>query len=303
MPPISVNFTALERKFATIWRSRTGSPTSAGAIAGSISALSSRPFVDAVCTKLLTAASSSFDRSIVHGSICSLPASIFEKSRTSPMIVISDCAELCEVSTMLRWCSSRFVRDRTSSMPMTPIIGVRISWLIDARNVDFARLACSASSRASAACACASSRRAMSCPIADAIALKSVASCSSSDAPRISARRAVVAPGDVARRGDELAQRAHRQPPEQEAGGRAGDDDQREDRDLRDQQLARCATPARRPARRAGVDEAGEGLDRLHDAALLEQVGGARRGARTAAARRRRSARRRRRRYAAARAA
>ena len=33
-------------------------------------------------------------------------------------------------------------------MPTTPFIGVRISWLIAARNADFARFACSASSRA-----------------------------------------------------------------------------------------------------------------------------------------------------------
>ena len=36
--------------------------------------------------------------------------------------------------------------------PMTPFIGVRISWLIAARNSLFARLAASASSRASAIC-------------------------------------------------------------------------------------------------------------------------------------------------------
>ncbi len=36
-------------------------------------------------------------------------------------------------------------------MPSTPVSGVRISWLIAARNSDFARLACSAA--ASAACA------------------------------------------------------------------------------------------------------------------------------------------------------
>jgi len=33
-------------------------------------------------------------------------------------------------------------------MPITPFIGVRISWLIVARNADFARLPCSASARA-----------------------------------------------------------------------------------------------------------------------------------------------------------
>ena len=36
-------------------------------------------------------------------------------------------------------------------MPSTPFIGVRISWLIAARKVDFARLAASASARAASA--------------------------------------------------------------------------------------------------------------------------------------------------------
>ena len=117
MPPTSVNFTALERKLLRIWRSRIGSPTSAGASSASISADSSSPLIDAVCTKLFTAASTSSRSPIVTGSMSSLPASIFEKSRTSPMIVMSDCAELCDVSSIPRWCSSRFVRAAPRASP------------------------------------------------------------------------------------------------------------------------------------------------------------------------------------------
>ena len=45
--------------------------------------------------------------------------------------------------------SSSRVKARRSAMPMTPFIGLRISWLMVARNMDLARLASSAESRAS----------------------------------------------------------------------------------------------------------------------------------------------------------
>ena len=99
---------------------------------------------------------------------------------------------------------------------MTPIIGVRISWLIAARNADFARLACSASSRASRACSCASSRSAMSRSIAAAIALKSVGELLELGRGADLRAAAIVAAGDVARRRDELPERAHRQAAEHE---------------------------------------------------------------------------------------
>ena len=75
-------------------------------------------------------------------------------------------------------------------MPVTPIIGVRISWLIAARNDDFARLASSAARRASTASCSARSRAATSDSTAAAISLKAPATCSSSDTARTSARSA-----------------------------------------------------------------------------------------------------------------
>ena len=62
------------------------------------------------------------------------------------MIWSSDCAELSAVATIWRWCGVSSVLARTSSMPVTPTMGVRISWLMAARNPDFARLAPSAAS-------------------------------------------------------------------------------------------------------------------------------------------------------------
>ena len=51
------------------------------------------------------------------------------------------------IAARSRWAGSRSVRRIRSSMPITPFIGVRISWLMVARNSDFATDAPSASSR------------------------------------------------------------------------------------------------------------------------------------------------------------
>ena len=104
------------------------------------------------------------------------------------MICSSDCAELSAVATIWRCCGVRSVRPSTSSMPVTPIIGVRISWLIAARNVDLAWLASSAACRALTASRSARSRAPTSDSIASAISLNAPATCSSSATPWMSAR-------------------------------------------------------------------------------------------------------------------
>ncbi len=57
-------------------------------------------------------------------------------------------AERWTFSVRLRWRGVRSVASSSSAMPSTPFIGVRISWLMLARNSDLARLAASAASRA-----------------------------------------------------------------------------------------------------------------------------------------------------------
>ncbi len=104
------------------------------------------------------------------------------------MICSSDAAELSAVETICRCCGVRCVRASTSSMPVTPIIGVRISWLIAARNVDFARLACSATLLAATASPSACLRAATSASIAAAIELNAPATRSSSETARTSTR-------------------------------------------------------------------------------------------------------------------
>ena len=61
------------------------------------------------------------------------------------------CA-LSRITATLRACAgSSRERSSTSIIPSTPFIGVRISWLIAARKVDFARSAASACARAASA--------------------------------------------------------------------------------------------------------------------------------------------------------
>ena len=67
------------------------------------------------------------------------------------MSLIRPSSESAEIRTVSRYscCSGVSVVPRASSViPMIPFIGVRISWLMLARNSDFAWLAASAAARA-----------------------------------------------------------------------------------------------------------------------------------------------------------
>ena len=87
-------------------------------------------------------------KSMVVCSSSSLPASILEISRISLSTVNNAWAELRTVSAKLRWRWLSSVRSSSSVMPMTPFMGVRISWLILARKSLFAALAALAASSA-----------------------------------------------------------------------------------------------------------------------------------------------------------
>ncbi len=79
------------------------------------------------------------------------PASIFEKSRMSLMMVSSASPESRIVAAKSRCSSVSGVSSSRPLMPMTAFIGVRISWLIVARKALLASLAASAAARASCA--------------------------------------------------------------------------------------------------------------------------------------------------------
>src|SRR5205823_11175631 len=87
-------------------------------------------------------------RSMSTLSSSSFPASILEKSRRSLLMPSRFLPERCTVSAYLRCALVSPVSSNSSVIPRTPFIGVRISWLILARNELFAWLADSAASRA-----------------------------------------------------------------------------------------------------------------------------------------------------------
>ena len=74
-------------------------------------------------------------------------ASILEKSRMSLRMVMRDSAEARAAVRKSRCSAVRVVSRASSIMPTIPFMGVRISWLILARNSLLARLAAWASSR------------------------------------------------------------------------------------------------------------------------------------------------------------
>ena len=145
-----------------ICRRRPGSPISVDVTAVDTWYASSSPFSCARGASERTVSSSTRVRSKSMTSISSLRASILEKSRMSLMRPRRASAELFTVSRYVRCSSVRSVPRARSVMPITPFIGVRISWLMLARNSLFARLAASAASFACASSAVRSCTRASS---------------------------------------------------------------------------------------------------------------------------------------------
>jgi hypothetical protein len=89
-------------------------------------------------------------RSMSTFSSSSLPASILEKSSRSLMMPSRFCPSAARSRRTCAACWSARFRSSSSVMPSTPFIGVRISWLMRARNELFAWFAASAASRAEA---------------------------------------------------------------------------------------------------------------------------------------------------------
>ena len=100
----------------------------------------------------------------------------------SPTICSSACAECWMMPSARRWSSSRRVWPSTSTMPVTPMMGVRISWLMAARKALLARLA----SRAR----CSLSRNSLSSSL---ISVRSVATASRPSMSPVSLRMAETA--------------------------------------------------------------------------------------------------------------
>ncbi len=159
-PPSWVNFTALPIRLNRAWRMRTGSARIQGSSAWT-DACSCKPFRSASGRSIRTTLSTVSPMSIGSGESSRRPASILEKSMTS----LSSCASIWPQATA--WSSSprpsseRASRSSRCSTPSTPFIGVRISWLMLARNCDFASVAASAACWASISSSSCSLRSSM----------------------------------------------------------------------------------------------------------------------------------------------
>ena len=77
------------------------------------------------------------------------PASILPMSSTSSICASASCADVDSVSTISRCDSDMLVSRSRSDIAITPLSGVRISWLTLARNLPLAAFASSARSLAS----------------------------------------------------------------------------------------------------------------------------------------------------------
>ncbi len=146
--PSEVNLMAFPTRLTTIWRRRVGSPTRRSGTSGRIWQASSRRFWWARPLSVFMVVSRESRRPKSIASRSSLPASILEKSRMSFSRESKESAEAFAVVRYSRCSCVSSVSSASSVMPMTPFIGVRISWLMLARNSPFAWLAASAASLA-----------------------------------------------------------------------------------------------------------------------------------------------------------
>ena len=147
--PASVNLIAFDSRFNRIWRSRVTSPSTACGTSPSNRYARSRPR-SAACRLARSSADSTHSRrSNGWVSMSIRPASILEKSRISLMIVSSASAESRIVDAYSCCSASSSVSSSRPLMPITAFIGVRISWLIVARNELLASFADSAAACAS----------------------------------------------------------------------------------------------------------------------------------------------------------
>ena len=149
--PTMVNFTALPTRFSRIWRSRVGSlrivrGSGISNVTSNASFFSwARGRTNDVTSPTTRHGSHSTDSTVIR------PASIFDRSRMS-LITASRCSPLRRIALMesRRSLAVRSKSSSRSACPMIAAIGVRISWLMFARNSLLVRLAASAAALARA---------------------------------------------------------------------------------------------------------------------------------------------------------
>ena len=159
--PRSVNLMPLPIRLSSTWRRRSASPTTHSGAPG----LDAVDQLEALLVRLDRQRAAWHRRRPRPGrtrpaSSCSLPASSFETSRMSLITPSSPSALERSVARYSRCSGVSDVSASSSAIPNTPFIGVRISWLMLARNSLLARLPASAARRASARSAARARHRA-----------------------------------------------------------------------------------------------------------------------------------------------
>ena len=132
--PCCVNLMALPTRLTSTWRRRPGSPKTCWGTSERISVTSSKPFWWARTAIALVVSITLSWRLKSMGSRSSLPASILEKSRMSLMTRSRESPEDLIISRYSRCSEVSSVSSVNSAIPRIPLIGVRISWLMLARN-------------------------------------------------------------------------------------------------------------------------------------------------------------------------
>ena len=144
--PEDVNLVALDKRLLSTCPSRSSSPTTLSGTGPVTFTISFRPFsfILETCIASVSLISLSNENSRFSSSI--LPASIFEKSSRSSMILLI-FSQQCSITPTASSCAgSRFVSSRPLAIPLIPLIGVRSSWVMLAVNSFFMRFAASTSS-------------------------------------------------------------------------------------------------------------------------------------------------------------
>ncbi len=132
---------ALLTRFSSTCRTRTTSPRTSTGTPSSTWKSRSRFFSVARGLVMIWISSTALRRSKGTFSITIMPASILEKSRISLITVKRWSAEVWTKPSSFSCSSHMSVSDSRPVMPITPLRGVRSSWLMLARNSLLARLA------------------------------------------------------------------------------------------------------------------------------------------------------------------
>ena len=138
--PASVNLKALLMRLERTWRRRSGSETSCRGMLGSMSMTNSSCLAMFFSRNMAVLSSMSSWREKGMLSKESLPASILEKSRISLIRARSESEEVRMMRVYSRPRSMWAFFKRRSDIPTMALRGVRISWLMFARNSLLARV-------------------------------------------------------------------------------------------------------------------------------------------------------------------